>query len=74
MGLTQRSLYFSIAAITCPCHAPIYLLIFGGTALGGFLKENLYLFILGLTGVFLITLSRGLKLIKKSGKDFFSLP
>ncbi len=44
-----------------PC--PIYLAIFGGTALGGFLRENLLLFILGLTGIFLITLLKGLKLI-----------
>jgi len=58
-------LHLAIAALTCPCHVPIYLVIFGGTALGGFLKENLYLFILGLTGIFLVTLSRGLKLIKE---------
>lgn len=61
-------LHLAIAALTCPCHVPIYLMIFGGTALGGFLRENLLLFILGLTGIFLITLTRGLKLIKK-GKD-----
>jgi mercuric ion transport protein len=62
---SKRYLYFSVAALTCPCHVPIYLAIFGGTALGAFLSENLLLFILGLTGVFLVTLSRGLRLIKK---------
>lgn len=58
-------LHLAIAALTCPCHVPIYLAIFGATALGGFLRETLYLFILGLTGVFLVTLSRGFKLIKE---------
>ena len=71
---SKRNLYFALAALTCPCHVPIYLAIFGGTALGAFLSENLLLFILGLTGVFLVTLSRGLKLIKKSSRDFSSLP
>lgn len=68
----KKNLYFAIAALTCPCHVPIYLAIFGGTAIGAFLSENLWLFILGLTGVFLVTLSRGLKLIKKGGRDFSS--
>ena len=58
-------LHLTIAAVTCPCHIPIYLAIFGGTALGALLKENLLLFILGLTGIFLVTLSKGLKLIKE---------
>ncbi len=61
----NRKGYFhlTMAAITCPCHVLIYLAIFGGTALGAFLRENLLLFILGLTGIFLITLLKGLKLI-----------
>ena len=56
-------LHLTIAAVTCPCHVPIYLAIFGGTALGGFLRENLLLFVLGLTGIFLLTLLKGLRLI-----------
>jgi len=61
----KRMGYFhlTMAAITCPCHVLIYLAIFGGTALGAFLNENLLLFILGLTGIFLLTLFRGLRLI-----------
>lgn len=57
-------LQLGIAALTCPCHILIYLAIFGGTILGGFLRENLLLFILGLTGIFVVTLSSGLKLIR----------
>ncbi len=41
----------------------IYLVIFGSTALGAFLSENLLLFVPGLTGIFLLTLLKGLKLI-----------
>ncbi len=63
----KRKGYFhlTMAAITWPCHVLIYLAIFGGTALGAFLRENLLLFILGLTGIFLITLLKGLKLVKE---------
>lgn len=66
---TKGYFHLTLAAITCPCHVPIYLVIFGGTALGAFLSENLLLFILGLTLVFFLTLSKGLKLIKVNGED-----
>ena len=55
----------AIAALTCPCHLPIYLAIFGGTALGVFLRDNILLLIFGLAAIFLLTLTRGLKLIKE---------
>ncbi len=61
----QGYLHLTMAAITCPCHVPIYLAILGGTALGAFLQENLLLFILGLTGVFLLTVSQGLRLVRQ---------
>ncbi|MEE9538170.1 MAG: mercury resistance protein [candidate division NC10 bacterium] len=56
-------LHLAMAALTCPCNGLIFLAIFGGTALGAFLNENLSLFLLGLTGIFLLTLFRGLRLI-----------
>ncbi len=55
----------AIAAVTCPCHVPIFLAILGGTALGVFLRDNILLIILGLTAVFHFTLTRGLKLVNK---------
>jgi len=63
----RRKGYISlaIAAVTCPCHVPIFLAILGGTALGVFLRDNILLIILGLTAVFLFTLTRGLKLVNK---------
>ncbi|MGH7253622.1 MAG: broad-spectrum mercury transporter MerE [Nitrospiraceae bacterium] len=61
-------LHMAIAALTCPCHVPIYLAILGGTALGAFLQENLLLFILALTGIFVVALRRGLQLSRAKGK------
>ena len=55
----------AIAALTCPCHVPIYLAVLGGTAFGVYLRDNILLLILGLTAVFLLTFSRGLKLVNK---------
>ena len=55
----------SIAALTCPCHVIILLAILGGTAFGLFLRDNILLIILGLTPIFFLTLSRGLKLVDK---------
>ncbi len=55
----------AIAALTCPCHVPIYLAVLGGTAFGVFLRDNILLLILGLTAVFFLTLTRGLKLVNK---------
>ncbi len=66
----RRKGYISlaIAAVTCPCHVPIYLAVLGGTAFGVFLRDNLFLLILGLAGIFLLTLTRGLKLVNE-GKE-----
>ena len=58
----------AIAALTCPCHVPICLAILGGTALGAFLQENLLLFILALTGIFVVALRRGLQLSRAKGE------
>ncbi len=67
MQLQKRKGYLNlaIAALTCPCHIPIYLAIFGGTALGVFLRDNILLLIFGLAAIFLLTFTRGLKLIKE---------
>ncbi len=67
MQLQKRKGYLNlaIAALTCPCHIPIYLAILGGTAYGVFLRDNIFLIIAGLAVIFLITLTRGLKLIKE---------
>ncbi len=52
------------AFLTCPCHLPIYLVLFGGTALGGYLTENMALVAGVLTAAFLISLLTGIKMVK----------
>jgi mercuric ion transport protein len=52
------------AALACPCHIPIYLVLFGGTALGGYLAENTGLAIAALSAYFLFALFAGLRMVK----------
>jgi hypothetical protein len=62
-GLTGKIL-LGAAFFTCPCHLPIYLILFGGTALGGYLSENMALAAGALTAVFLFSLLTGWKMVK----------
>ena len=52
------------AALTCPCHLPIFLILFGGTAFGAYLSDNL--FVVGgiLVVYFLFALIVGLKMAR----------
>lgn len=52
------------AALTCPCHIPIYIVLFGGTAIGGYLSENMGLAIAGLSAYFFFALFAGLRMVK----------
>ncbi len=62
-GLAGKIL-LGTAALTCPCHIPIYLVLFGGTALGGYLSENMGLVITALSAYFLFALLAGLRMVK----------
>ncbi len=55
------------AFFTCPCHLPIYLILFGGTALGGYLSENMALAVGAMTAAFLFSLLAGRKMVKARG-------
>lgn len=57
----RRRFYLVTAALTCPCHLPIYLLILGGTSVGMALQENLGLAFLGITLIFVLALVQGLR-------------
>lgn len=65
-GLTGKFL-LGAAFFTCPCHLPIYIILFGGTALGGYLSENIVLAAGALTAVFLFSLLTGWKMVKARG-------
>ena len=62
-GLAGKIL-LGTAALTCPCHIPIYLILFGGTALGGYLAENMGLAIAALSVYFFFALFAGLRMLK----------
>ena len=55
------------AFLTCPCHLPIYLILFGGTALGGYISENIALAVGALTAAFFFSLLTGWKMVKARG-------
>lgn len=44
------SLYLSsfLAALTCPCHVPLYIILFSGTSLGAMLAENQWILFIAL--------------------------
>ncbi len=52
------------AALTCPCHLPIFLIVFSGTALGAYILENMGLAAAILVGYFLCALFVGLKMVR----------
>ena len=62
-GLAGKIL-LGAAFFTCPCHLPIYLILFGGTALGGYLSENKALAVGALTAAFLFSLLTGWKMTR----------
>lgn len=57
----RQRFYLLTAALTCPCHLPIFVLIFGGTSMGAVLQHNIGWALLGLTAVFVFALAQGLR-------------
>lgn len=53
-----------VAFFTCPCHLPIYAVLFAGTALGSYFTENLGLALVLLTAIFALSLMSGLRMVK----------
>ncbi len=54
-------LMLGLAFVTCPCHLPVVLVLLAGTGMGAYVKENLVLSGIALTGVFLVSLLLGLR-------------
>lgn len=54
----------AVAFFTCPCHLPIYILLLGGTALGGYITENKILSVTALSAAFVFSLLAGIQMIK----------
>ncbi len=64
MRAVMRKFALGVAIVTCPCHLPIYIAVFGGTALGSFFAQNLVSAFVLLTALFGISLVLGMKVLK----------
>ena len=58
-------LWGGLAVLTCPCHLPILAVVLAGTTAGAFLGEHWVIAALGLTGLFLLSLSRALRAFRE---------
>lgn len=56
----KRYLSLGLAVLTCPCHLPLILVVLGGTALGGWLRQYSGVVFLAMLGVFGLALLHGL--------------
>jgi mercuric ion transport protein len=59
----------AIAVLTCPCHLPILILLFSGTAAGAFLSRNRGIAFLLLLPVFLLSAVATWRLLDKSDRN-----
>lgn len=54
-------LFAALALVTCPCHLPIWIAVLAGTTAGAFLSEHWVISALALTGLFVLSLTRLLR-------------
>jgi mercuric ion transport protein len=54
-------LSLGIAALACPCHLPLVLILFAGTTLGAWMSQHSVVVTLVMLGVFVISLLYGVR-------------
>ena len=54
-------LSLGIAALACPCHVPLVLILFAGTTLGAWMSQHSVVVTLVMLGVFVVSLLYGLR-------------
>lgn len=59
-------LWGGLAVLTCPCHLPVLAFVLAGTTAGAFLSEHWVIAVLGLTGLFVLSVARALRVFKAS--------
>ena len=64
MKAAAGKIMLGVAFFTCPCHLPIYAVLFAGTAMGSYFSENLLLAFGLLTASFAFSLMTGLRMVK----------
>lgn len=62
-------LLLGLAAVTCPCHLPILLVVLAGTGLAGALSQHFGLIFLVLSAVFVGSLFLGLRTMKRGERQ-----
>ncbi len=62
-------LLLTTAALTCPCHLPLYVALLAGTGLAGILSQYVGITIAMLTLIFLASLHFGLKTLKEKREE-----
>jgi mercuric ion transport protein len=63
-GARQRIgayMFAVLALVTCPCHLPIWLALLAGTTAGAYLGEHWVIAALGLTALFVLSVTRALR-------------
>lgn len=63
---SRAYLLLGLAALTCPCHLPLLLVILAGTALAGALREHFALAFVVLAVVFVASLVFGLRIWRQA--------
>lgn len=59
-------LWGALAALTCPCHLPIMLLVLSGTAAGAFVSQHMGVAVIVLVALFALFLARALTAFRAS--------
>ena len=54
-------LWGGLAVLTCPCHLPVLAVVMAGTTAGAYVGEQWGFAVLGLTGLFVLSLVRALR-------------
>lgn len=69
----SRYAWAVLAALTCPCHAPLFALLLAGTAAGAYLNEYLGVAVALMSVVFLLSLRIAIKRLNESGPKYQSV-
>ena len=60
-------LSLGLAALTCPCHLPLVIVLFAGTTLGAWTSQHRVVLMLAMLGVFVAALLYGLVGLSRQG-------
>lgn len=65
----MRYLVAGLAFVTCPCHLPLFLALFGGTALGAGVRDHIVVALVALTGLFALSVWAAMRMFTASSSE-----